>query len=244
MVTANLRLFDDPGEGLPCGRERIAEGAWMLRGFALRDFPEIHRALLRIVAAAPFRHMTTPGGFRMSVAMTNCGDLGWVTDRSGYRYDGSDPESKKPWPPLPEVFLSLAACAAEAAGYSAFVPDACLINRYEPGASLSLHQDKNEADFRAPIVSVSLGLPATFLFGGSKRTDRPKRIRMSHGDVAVWGGPSRLAFHGIVRLADGEHDHMGRQRINLTLRKAGAPRLDQDGDLSATNRVSGRGRAS
>ena len=156
----------------------------------------------------------------MSVAMTNCGDYGWVTDRSGYRYDRHDPDSGRPWPALPAVFLDLAERAAAAGGYPGFVPDACLINQYEPGSRLSLHQDRNEKDFGAPIVSVSLGLPATFLFGGDERTDRTRKVRVLHGDVAVWGGPSRLAFHGVAPLKDGEHEKLGRRRINLTLRRA------------------------
>ena len=156
----------------------------------------------------------------MSVAMTNCGSVGWVTDRSGYRYDAIDPQSGKPWPAMPAVFRTLAEQAARDAGFDAFAPDACLVNRYQPGARMSLHQDKDENDFGAPIVSVSLGLPAIFLFGGLKRADKPRRFRLEHGDVVVWGGPSRLFFHGVAPLADGEHASMGRQRINLTFRKA------------------------
>jgi alkylated DNA repair protein (DNA oxidative demethylase) len=152
--------------------------------------------------------------------MTNCGGFGWVTDRTGYRYDANDPESAKPWPAMPPSFCKLATRAAREAGFAAFAPDACLINRYAPGAKMSLHQDKDEEDFAAPIVSVSLGLPATFLFGGLKRSDKPRRFRLEHGDVVAWGGPSRLYFHGIAPLADGEHAVMGGQRINLTFRKA------------------------
>jgi alkylated DNA repair protein (DNA oxidative demethylase) len=164
--------------------------------------------------------MMTPGGHQMSVAMTNCGSAGWVTDRTGYRYDANDPASGKPWPQMPPSFRKLAAQAATRAGFGAFSPDACLINRYQPGARMSLHQDRDENDLGAPIVSVSLGLPAIFLFGGMKRTDKPRRFRLEHGDIAVWGGPARLAFHGVVPLADGEHALIGRQRINLTFRKA------------------------
>jgi alkylated DNA repair protein (DNA oxidative demethylase) len=164
--------------------------------------------------------MVTPGGHQMSVAMTNCGGLGWVTDRSGYRYDANDPEAGRPWPAMPRSFHELAEQAADHAGFGGFSPDACLINRYRPGARMSLHQDKDEEDFAAPIVSVSLGLPATFLFGGLKRSDKPRRFRLQHGDIAVWGGPARLAFHGVAPLADGEHALLGRQRINLTFRKA------------------------
>jgi DNA oxidative demethylase len=176
-------------------------------------------ALRDIVAAAPFRHMETPGGHRMSVAMTNCGSAGWVTDRTGYRYSATDPESGKPWPAMPSLLRELADGAAERAGFAGFAPDVCLINRYVPGAKMSLHQDKDELDFGAPIVSVSLGLPAIFMFGGLKRTDKPRRFRLEHGDIAVWGGPSRLFFHGVAPLADGDHPVMGPQRLNLTFRK-------------------------
>ena len=153
--------------------------------------------------------MQTPGGHQMSVAMTNCGGFGWVTDRSGYRYDAVDPESGKPWPAMPPIFRAMAEQAADHAGFTGFAPDACLINRYEPGARMSLHQDRDEQNFGQPIVSVSLGLPAIFLFGGLKRSDRPQRYRLTHGDVVVWGGPSRLFFHGIAPIADGEHAHAG-----------------------------------
>jgi DNA oxidative demethylase len=155
----------------------------------------------------------------MSVAMTNCGGKGWVTDRRGYRYDATDPETGKPWPAMPACFCNLARRAAAQAGFDGFAPQACLVNRYEPGAKLSPHQDKDELDLRAPIVSVSLGLPATFLFGGLSRSDKPRRFRLEHSDIAVWGGPARLAFHGVAPLADGEHALLGRQRLNLTFRK-------------------------
>jgi alkylated DNA repair protein (DNA oxidative demethylase) len=197
----------------------MAEGAVLLRGFVGADEAELVAALRDIVAAAPFRRMFTPGGHQMSVAMTNCGNAGWVTDRSGYRYDPDDPETGKPWPAMPRLFRELADRAAEYAGFAGFAPDVCLINRYEPGARMSLHQDKDELDFGAPIVSVSLGLPAIFMFGGSKRSDRPRRFRLEHGDIAVWGGPSRLFFHGVAPLADGDHPVMGPQRLNLTFRK-------------------------
>ena len=212
-------LFDGLPDLRP-SREAIAEGAVLLRGFARPREDELIAALREIVAQAPFRHMVTPGGHQMSVAMTNCGDAGWVTDRSGYRYDTIDPESRKPWPPMPPSFLALAQQAALEAGFDNFATDACLINCYQPGARMSLHQDRDEGDFGAPIVSVSLGLPATFLFGGLKRSDKTQRYRLEHGDIAVWGGPARLAFHGVAPLADGEHAVLGRQRINLTFRKA------------------------
>ena len=201
-------------------REDIATGAVLLRGQALPLEDDILAALQAVTAQAPFRRMVTPGGFVMSVAMTNCGAAGWITDRTGYRYDGVDPESGLPWPALPKPFLAVAIGAATEAGYPDFVPDACLINRYEPGTRLSLHQDKNERDMQHPIVSVSLGLPATFQFGGLKRTDAIRKYALRHGDVAVWGGPSRLCYHGVPALKDGLHDKLGRVRINLTFRGA------------------------
>jgi alkylated DNA repair protein (DNA oxidative demethylase) len=201
-------------------REAIADGAVLLRGLVSPIEGDLLADLRAVVAQAPFRQMFTPGGHQMSVAMTNCGDLGWVTGRTGYRYDGNDPETGKPWPAMPASFRDLAGRASAAAGFEAFSPDACLINRYQPGARMSLHQDKDEEDFGAPIVSVSLGLPATFLFGGLKRSDKPRRFRLEHGDIAVWGGPARLVYHGVAPLADGEHSVLGRQRINLTFRKA------------------------
>lgn len=200
--------------------ENIGNGAVLLRGRALSFEAELLAALREITTASPFRHMTTPGGFVMSVAMTNCGSAGWVTDRAGYRYDRIDPQTARPWPPLPGCFHALAVAAATAAGYPRFVPDACLVNRYEPGAKLSLHQDKNERDLAEPIVSVSLGLPATFQFGGLKRNDPVRKYGLRHGDVAVWGGPSRLFYHGVAELKDGEHEKLGRMRINLTFRRA------------------------
>jgi alkylated DNA repair protein (DNA oxidative demethylase) len=212
-------LFDSVPD-LRASREAMADGAVLLRGFARPVEAELIAAIGEIAAQASFRHMVTPGGHSMSVAMTNCGSAGWVTDRSGYRYDGVDPESRTPWPPMPSSFRTLAEHAAAEAGFDDFAPDACLINRYQPGARMSLHQDKDEDDFSAPIVSVSLGLPAIFLFGGLQRSDKPRRFRLEHGDIVVWGGPSRLFFHGIAPLADGEHALLGRQRINLTFRKA------------------------
>jgi alkylated DNA repair protein (DNA oxidative demethylase) len=201
-------------------KELPGEGAVLLRGFATGDAVRLMDALQVLLTVAPFRHMITPGGYRMSVAMTNCGEAGWVSDRTGYRYDPVDPDTGNAWPRMPDVFQSVATGAAAEAGYEGFQPDVCLINRYEPGSKLSLHQDRDERDFTAPIVSVSLGLPAVFLFGGTRRSERPRRIRLESGDVAVWGGPSRLVFHGIAPLADGEDGLTGRCRINLTFRKA------------------------
>ena len=216
LLTADL--FESVPDVRPA-QEAMAEGAVLLRGFASPAETGLIAALRAIVEQAPFRHMMTPGGHQMSVAMTNCGSVGWVTDRTGYRYDTNDPEAGRPWPAMPPVFRDLAGAAASRAGFTGFSPDACLINRYQPGARMSLHQDKDELDLAAPIVSVSLGLPAIFLFGGLKRSDKPSRFRLQHGDIAVWGGPARLAFHGVAPLADGEHASLGRQRINLTFRK-------------------------
>jgi len=201
--------------------ETLASGAALLHGFALALETSLLETLRGVTDRAPFRHMQTPRGHRMSVAMSNCGALGWVTDATGYRYTDLDPESGDAWPPMPVPFAVLAARAAERAGFPGFRPDSCLINRYEPGTRLSLHQDRNERDFDQPIVSVSLGLPAVFLFGGTRRKDRPARIPLRHGDVVVWGGPARLRYHGVSALRDGVHPLLGRWRINLTFRKAG-----------------------
>jgi alkylated DNA repair protein (DNA oxidative demethylase) len=199
----------------------LGPGAAVLRGFAAPDQAGLLADVEKVIARAPFRHMVTPGGYRMSVALTNCGALGWVTDRTGYRYDPIDPESGKPWPRMPESFFRLAVDAAAQAGFDGFAPDACLVNRYQAGARLSLHQDRNERDFRAPIVSVSLGIAAVFLFGGEKRTDQTARVPLEHGDVVVWGGPARMRYHGVLALKPARHPLMGEQRINLTFRKAG-----------------------
>jgi DNA oxidative demethylase len=215
-----LELFEPSACEAP-SREPLAPGALLLRGFAATRAATLLADLQRVLEAAPWRHMLTPGGYRMSVAMTNCGALGWVSDARGYRYDGIDPESGRRWPALPASFAELANEAAAQAGFAGFAPDACLVNRYQPGARLTLHQDRNERDFGAPIVSVSLGLPAVFLFGGATRKDRTKRVALAHGDVVVWGGPARLFHHGVLALKDGEHALTGAQRINLTLRKAG-----------------------
>jgi alkylated DNA repair protein (DNA oxidative demethylase) len=202
--------------------EILGPGAVVLRGFASSRAVALKDDVARVGAAAPFRHLVTPGGFRMLVAMTNCGDLGWVADRRGYRYDPLDPESGLRWPALPQSFRTLSREAAARAGYPYFVPDACLLNRYAPGARLSLHQDRDERDLRAPIVSVSLGLPAVFLWGGNERGDKARKVALHHGDVVVWGGPSRLRFHGVQAIKEGEHPFAGGHRINVTFRKVGA----------------------
>jgi alkylated DNA repair protein (DNA oxidative demethylase) len=211
-------LFDlhaREAEKVPLGADAV-----ILRRFACDVETGLLADLRAVAAQAPFRNMVTPGGYTMSVAMTNCGAAGWVTDLRGYRYASHDPVSGDPWPPMPATFESLAARAAAAAGFEGFLPDACLINRYAPGTKLSLHQDKNEADYTAPIVSVSLGLPAKFLFGGLKRNDRVTRIELRHGDVVVWGRAARLVYHGVDTLRDGDHPATGRRRFNLTFRKA------------------------
>jgi alkylated DNA repair protein (DNA oxidative demethylase) len=202
-------------------REPLGPAAWLLRGYALPLVDELLAALADIERQAPFRHMVTPGGLTMSVAMTCCGPLGWISDRRGYRYSPVDPDSGRAWPALPESFARLAREAAAAAGFEDFSPDACLINRYRPGTRLSLHQDQDERDFDAPIVSVSLGMPAVFLFGGQRRADKAARVPLEHGDVVVWGGVDRLRFHGVLPLADTPHPRLGSVRINLTFRKAG-----------------------
>lgn len=217
MATTLFETVPEPR--LPQGL--LGPGTAILNGFALEVEVELVSALKAIVERAPLRHMVTPGGFPMSVAMTNCGRFGWVTDRTGYRYNEIDPETGISWPSMPSVFLRLSANAAHEAGFPLFSPDACLINCYEPGARLSLHQDKNERNFDQPIVSVSLGLPAIFQFGGLERSDKLIRIRVIHGDVIVWGGPSRLRYHGVAPLKEGNHPLMGRYRYNLTFRKAG-----------------------
>jgi DNA oxidative demethylase len=198
----------------------LAPGAVLLRGFALPHQDALIASLDRVIAQAPLRHMVTPGGFRMSVAMTNCGDCGWVTGPSGYRYDRRDPLSGRSWPAMPAPFHRLAQQAAAQTGFAGFDPDACLVNRYVAGTRLSLHQDKDEQDLGAPIVSVSLGIPAVFLFGGLRRADPLMRIRLRHGDVVVWGGPARLRYHGVAPLKDASDPLLGRQRYNLTFRRA------------------------
>lgn len=215
-----LDLFNDD-DTAQHGREQIGPQSFVLRGFALPYADALLQGVDAVAAQSPFRHMQTPGGYTMSVALTNCGTLGWTSDAQGYRYTRIDPLSGQPWPDLPEAFLRLAQAAAADAGFPGFTPDACLVNRYEPGARLSLHQDRNERDYDAPIVSVSLGMPALFLFGGHARTDPAARVALLHGDVVVWGGVDRLRYHGVMPMKDTPHSRLGSQRINFTLRKAG-----------------------
>ncbi|NWC07594.1 DNA oxidative demethylase AlkB [Pseudomonas agarici] len=217
-MTLDLFAADDLQQ--PERNERIGEQSWVLRGFALPWVERLLPALQNVLRQAPFRQMVTPGGFTLSVGLSSCGALGWTTDRSGYRYSAVDPQSGRPWPAMPEVFRHLAVDAAQAAGFEQFTPDACLINRYVPGAKMSLHQDRNEQDFNAPVVSVSLGLPAMFLFGGHERSDKTLRVPLFHGDVVVWGGVDRLRYHGVLPIKDGHHPRLGAERINFTLRTA------------------------
>jgi alkylated DNA repair protein (DNA oxidative demethylase) len=214
--------FELTGAGAVPAAPAQPSGYTLLRGLAAGQAgTTLLSRIADIASRAPFRQMQTPGGFTMSAAMTNCGRLGWITDRRGYRYVGIDPVSGERWPEMPDEFRTLAADAAARAGFADFVPDACLVNRYAVGARMSLHQDRNERDFSAPIVSVSLGLPATFLWGGKERQARAQRIPLVHGDVVVWGGAARLRFHGVLPVAAGEHPATGACRYNLTFRVAG-----------------------
>lgn len=216
MTSGNLFAQEESQHPLPLGPQ-----AMVLRGHALAVVDALLPSIDAIAAQAPFRHMLTPGGRRMSVALTNCGTLGWHSDARGYRYTRIDPLTGLPWPAMPDSFLQLARSAAEQAGFPGYAPDACLINRYLPGTQLTMHQDRNERDFGAPIVSVSLGMSATFLFGGLARSDRAARVPLQHGDVVVWGGADRLRYHGILPVKGPAHPLLGEQRINFTFRKAG-----------------------
>ncbi len=218
-------LFDEDA-GLADRTEAIGESAVVLRGFARPGDEALLDAIDTVTAAAPLRHLTTPGGYGMSVAMTNCGPLGWVSDRNGYRYSRLDPQNDRPWPEMPAVFARLADAAAQAAGYRGMAPQACLINRYRPGSKLSLHQDRDETDMDSPIVSVSLGVPGIFLFGGRRRKVRPSRLPLYHGDVVVWGGASRLNYHGLATLRRDWHPLTGEVRFNLTFRRVHAGEIE------------------
>ena len=215
-------FFADPRRAPddPPAQQVLAPGALLMRGLASPQAPGLFADLQAVLALSPLRHMVTPGGLPMSVAMSNCGPLGWVSDRSGYRYEQNDPGNGHPWPPMPASFRALATGAAAQAGFEAFDADACLINCYAPGARLSSHQDRDERDFTQPIVSVSLGLPAIFLFGGARRYEKSARIPLDHGDVIAWGGAARLRYHGVLALKDGRHPLTGRCRFNLTFRRA------------------------
>lgn len=211
-------LFDDPPQ--PVERIAIDDGAWLLRGWALAAQTQWLAAVQQVLAAQPFRRSLTPGGRPMSVGMSNCGAWGWVTDRAGYRYSATNPDTGLPWPPMPAFLRQQAVAAALAAGYPGYAPDVCLINQYQPGARMGLHRDADEMDWQAPIVSVSLGLPCTFLWGGLERGQLVRRLTLLHGDVLVWGGATRMAYHGVQPLKDGQHALLGAQRWNLTFRMA------------------------
>ena len=214
-----LDLFADAPARSP-STEQIGQRSYVLRGFALPLIERLLPALEEVLNRAPFRHMVTPGGFTMSAALSSCGSYGWKTDRSGYSYSPTDPQTGLPWPAIPAVFMELAQAAALACDFPGFIPDACLINRYVPGAKMSLHQDKDEQQLQWPVVSVSLGLPAIFQFGGFQRQDKAQRIALLHGDVVVWSDEDRLRFHGVLPIKPGYHPQLGEQRINFTFRKA------------------------
>jgi alkylated DNA repair protein (DNA oxidative demethylase) len=221
MQPTTFDLFADNEPVQQPRAEQIGEQSWVLRGFALPQVEQLLTDLEAILAAAPLRHMVTPGGFSMSVGTSSCGQLGWITDRSGYRYSSVDPLSGLPWPAMPAALADLARKAAERAGFMDFQADSCLINQYVPGAKMSLHQDKDEKGYAAPIVSLSLGLPAMFLFGGFERSDKTRRIPLLHGDMVVWGGVDRLRYHGVLPIKPGHHPLLGERRINITFRVAG-----------------------
>lgn len=213
-------LFSDEPQRPEPAVDQIGACSWVLHSFAMPWIDRLLPELDAVLARAPFRHMVTPGGFTMSAALSSCGSFGWTTDRQGYRYSSTDPQTNQPWPPIPEALLQLAAAAAAATGFADFIPDACLINRYVPGAKMSLHQDKDEQDLQWPVVSLSLGIAAVFLFGGFERKDKSQRIALQHGDVVVWGGVDRLRFHGVLPVKPAVHPLLGEQRINITFRKA------------------------
>ena len=206
-------LFDDaPSE------ERLGPEAFVFRRLVQASVAdELEAAVASVIAAAPLRHMTVPGGGIMSVGTTSCGTLGWCSDTRGYRYEPNDPQTGRPWPSIPEPMSRLAKIAAARAGFVGFEPDSCLVNRYAPRTKMGLHRDADERDFAWPIVSVSLGLPATFVFGGLRRRDPVVRVPLAHGDVVVWGGADRLRYHGVLPVRPGAWPH----RTNLTFRRAG-----------------------
>jgi len=212
MNTLELPFTEDAGP------VRLGDGIALLRGFA--DTAVLMPLIQAVAARAPFRHLVTPGGQTMSVAMTNCGHVGWVSDRTGYRYDSRDPLTGREWPDFPRQFLELARAAASRGGFSEFSPDACLINRYAVGARLTAHRDADEQNFAQPIVSVSLGLPASFAFYGLTRGGKGRSVALVDGDVLAWGGPSRLVYHAVRPIKPGVHPLTGEYRYNLTFRHA------------------------
>jgi DNA oxidative demethylase len=193
----------------------LAPDAWLLHGFARGR--ALQEGIAAVTRSAPLRHLIVPGGKQMAVAMSNCGRLGWTIDARGYRYTPHDSLSGLPWPAMPAEFVALAQEAARAAGWRDYVPDACLINRYAPGAGLGLHQDRDELDLQVPIVSVSIGAPCKFIVGGLTRTGPVQSVALHDGDVVVWGGRSRLMYHGVRPLP-----RDSAVRYNLTFRKVEA----------------------
>ncbi len=173
-----------------------------------------------ISGANPFRQRKTPGGQLMSAAMTNCGAWGWVTDADGYRYSDIEPETGRTWLPIPAVWIQWVNLFCQRAGLGTFNPDACLINRYAPGAGMGLHQDKDEKDLAIPIVSFSLGAPVLFRWGGLNRQEPVSEFLLEHGDVLVWGGADRMRFHGVKKLRRYQHPLTGHYRYNLTFRQS------------------------
>lgn len=205
----------------PPQKLEIIKDVYLLSGFVAPFEVQLVADLNAVILAAPLRQMMTPSGFSMSVTTTSCGELGWVSDKKGYRYSPVDPVSNKPWPAMPSSFKQLAQNVAATAGFANFDPDACLINCYQPATKMGLHQDKDEQDFTQPIVSVSLGVPAMFQMGGFVRADKTLKFPLYHGDVLVWGGASRLRFHGVLPIKAANHPAFGTRRVNLTFRKAG-----------------------
>lgn len=202
------------------GRHEIAEDAYLLPGYATSQAIELCSAIDTVLLQSPLRHYQTRMGL-MSVGMSCCGALGWVADTRGYRYSALDPNNGQPWPGLPDSIRNLAQSAASDCGFDGFEPDACLINEYQLGAKMGLHQDRDERDMRWPIVSISLGMTAQFQFGGATRRAPVHRFDLVHGDVLVWGGRTRLNFHGVAPLDGSPHPLLGARRWNLTLRRAG-----------------------
>lgn len=219
MIEDLFGVWDAAAAGLPA-REVLVPDTLLLRGFLLAHEEALLDALRQVITEAPFRSMTTRGGLPMSAVTTGCGDYGWTSGAGGYGYAALDPLRGQPWPAMPVLFRTLAEAAAAEAGFADFSPDACLINRYRPGAKMGLHQDKDEQDMTQPIVSFSFGLPARFQFGGSSRSGGARQIPLLHGDAFVWGGTARLNFHGVLPVAEGHHPRMGPQRISLTFRRA------------------------
>jgi len=195
--------------------EEIFPGATLMRGLAQAQDGEFLEAMQGVLSAAPLHHATTPTGLPMGVMVSDCG----TPEAFRRRWDPANPAVRQMWPPMPRALLDFSLRCAVRAGFPLFRPDTCHVNRYQAGTKLGLHQDRHECDMSQPIVSVSFGLECVFLLGGLERTDSPKRILLEHGDVIVWGGPSRMRFHGVQPLKPGHHPLTGPYRYNLTFRK-------------------------